>query len=339
MRIKGTAAPAGWIIAAALAFHPAAAQQAPPPMRETVTTAIPGVIEGGLAWELAWSGDETADGMVAGPDGALWFAQEQTSSIIALGADSAASVHMTGTEGAGSLSINTQGQLLAVQRTCTDPGLPDDENCAVPTKVAVLAPEPATLADRFADGRTLGRLNDLTADSRGGAYFTVGGAYYASPEGAVSTVVEGEGVRTNGIVLSPDERTLYVTNGAVVLAFDVAPDGSTSNRRDFARLEEGDGGDGMTVDAEGRLYVTSVAGSWGVYVFDAKGERLGFIPTPRRAVSVAFAGPEKKTLFVSAMGALDPDGSEHVVPEGVRNTAMTVYRTPMLAAGFAGRAK
>jgi gluconolactonase len=84
--------------------------------------------------------------------------------------------------------------------------------------------------------------------------------------------------------------------------------------------------------------VTSVVGSWGVYVFDSEGERLGFIPTPRRAVSVSFAGPEKKTLYVSAMGAII-DGREHVVPEGVRNTAMSVFRIPMLAAGFAGRAK
>jgi gluconolactonase len=229
----------------------AAAAQTPPPTREAVTTAIPGVIEGGLEWTLAWAGTETADGLVAAPDGGLWFAQEQTSRIIALDVDDAASVHMTDTAGAGSLSINTEGRLFAVQRTCTDPGLPDDENCAVPTKVAVLAPEPAVLAQSFPDGRRLGRLNDLAADSRGGAYFTVGGAYYASPEGVVSTVVEGEGVRTNGIVLSPDEATLYVTNGAVVLAFDVAEDAAASNRRDFARLEEGDAGDGMAVDAEG----------------------------------------------------------------------------------------
>src|SRR5690606_23742409 len=122
---------------------------------EALTTAIPGVVEGGLAWTLAWSGDDTADGLVAAPDGGLWFAQEQTSSIIALDAADAATVFMTDTDGVGSLSINTRGQLLAVQRTCTDPGLPDDETCAVPTKVAVLAPEPAVLARAFSDGRSL----------------------------------------------------------------------------------------------------------------------------------------------------------------------------------------
>jgi gluconolactonase len=297
------------------------------------------VVADGAEWTLVWSGNETADGMVGAPDGGLWFAQEQTASIIALAPDDAASVHMTDTGFAGSLSINTKGELLAVQRTCTDPGLPDDESCAVPTAVAVLAPEARVIADRFADGRTLGRLNDLTADSRGGAYFTVGGAYYADPSGAVTTVVEGEGVRTNGIILSPDEKTLYVTNGPVVLAFDVGADGSTSNQREFAQLDAGDSGDGMAVDSAGRLYVTGVGLRTNLYVFDSAGARLGIIPTPRQPVSVAFAGQPKTMLYLSGMGALDADGTEHVTPAGVRNTAMTVYRIPLLAAGFDGRPK
>ncbi len=312
---------------------------APPAVREVSVTAIPGVVAEGAEWTLVWSGNETADGMVAAPDGSLWFAQEQTASIIAIAPDDSASTYMTDTGFAGSLARNTRGELLAVQRTCTDPGLPDDENCAVPTKVVYLEPTRRIIAESFADGRTLGRLNDLTADSRGGAYFTVGGAYYADPSGAVSTVVEGEGVRTNGIILSADEKTLYVTNGAVVLAFDVASDGSTSNQREFARLDAGDSGDGMAVDAEGRLYVTGVALRTNLYVFDATGARLGVIPTPRQPVSIAFAGQDKSTLYLSAMGALDPDGREHSTPEGVRNTAMTVYRIALIAKGLEHRAK
>jgi gluconolactonase len=308
--------------------------------REVAVSAIPGIVPEGAAWSLVWQGNETADGMVAAPDGALWFAQEQTASIIALDPDDhEATVHMTDTDFAGSLSINTRGELFAVQRTCTDPGLPDDETCAVPTKVTMMAPERHPLAESFADGRRLGRLNDLAADSKGGVYFTVGGAYYASPEGVVSTVVEGEGVRTNGIILSPDERTLYVTNGPTVLAFDVQADGSTIGRRDFALLDAGDSGDGMTVDSEGRLYVTGVGLGTSLYVFDADGERLGVLPTPRQPVSIAFAGRDKRTLYLSAMGAVDPDGREHSTPDGVRNTAMSIYRIDLVSQGFAGRAK
>jgi gluconolactonase len=74
-------------------------------------------------------------------------------------------------------------------------------------------------------------------------------------------------------------------------------------------------------------------------VFSAAGERLGVIPTPRNAISVAFAGRDKRTLYVVGSGALGPDRQEFVAPAGVRNNAKTIYRLPMLAQGFAGRAK
>src|SRR5438093_653234 len=82
----------------------------------------------------------------------------------------------------------------------------------------VLAPERRTLADSF-EGKPLGRLNDLVVDRKGRVYFTVGGAYYVNPGGPVTSL--GENIRANGIMLSPDEKTLYVTNGMAILAFDI----------------------------------------------------------------------------------------------------------------------
>ena len=64
-------------------------------------------------------------------------------------------------------------------------------------------------------GKGLGRVNDLVADKKGGVYFTSGGAFYINPSGQVSSV--GENLRTNGINLSPDEKTLYITNGPVII--------------------------------------------------------------------------------------------------------------------------
>ena len=196
-------------------------------------------------------------------------------------------------------------------------------------------PEHRVLANSFADGRPLGRVNDLIADGKGGAYFTVGGAYYVSAAGVVSTV-EDQNLRSNGIMLSPDGRTLYVTNNTVVIAFDVRADGSTSNRRDFGSLDGDGGGDGMAIDSEGRLYVT---GNLGVHVLSARGEHLGLIPTPRRPITLAFSGADKKTLYVPQMGAVGPDGKAWATPEGIRNTAMTIYRLPMVAQGYKGRPK
>ena len=136
--------------------------------------------------------------------------------------------------------------------------------------------------------------------------------------------------------MSRDERVLYVTNGNVIVAFDVQADGSVSNRRDFATLDAGGNGDGMTIDSAGRVYVTTAPG---VQVFDDGGKYLGLIPTPRNVISVAFSGPDKKTLYVVGSGALLPDGREFAAPEGVRNNAKTIYRIPMIAQGFLGRAK
>ena len=171
-------------------------------------------------------------------------------------------------------------------------------------------------------------INDLTADSKGGVYFTMGGVFYASPAGQVTKY--GENLHTNGIILSMDEKTLYVTNGPAMVAFDVQPDGSLTNQREFAKLEGGGfGGDGTTIDTAGRLYVTT---SSGVQVLDPGGKLLGVIPTPRGVISVAFSGPGKKSLYILARGAKDDQGNE------VANAAQ-VYSIPMVAQGFKKRAK
>jgi gluconolactonase len=208
-------------------------------------------------------------------------------------------------------------------------------NCAEPTKVAMLEPSQRVLADKFADGKALGRLNDIVADGKGGAYFTVSGVYHVNAKGKISTVADKD-IRPNGIILSADGNTLYATNGATILAFDVNADGTTSNRRDFATLEGDGGGDGMAIDNAGRVYVTAPKG---VHVLRKDGKHLGLIPTPRAPISLTFSGPHKKTLYVATMGAYGADGKPWNVPEGVRNTAMTMYRIPVLTQGYAGRPK
>jgi gluconolactonase len=162
--------------------------------------------------------------------------------------------------------------------------------------------------------------------------------YYASPKGTVTVVAEN--IRTNGIVFSPDDKTLYVTNGGgggqtagTIVAFDAKAPGVLANRRDFATLAMGDG-DGTAVDTEGRLYVTS---NPGVQVLDKTGKYLGLIPTPRGVISVAFAGPDKKTLYVVGSGAEDANGQP--IREGPQQTAATIYKLPMIAQGVKGRAK
>ena len=75
----------------------------------------------------------------------------------------------------------------------------------------------------------------------------------------------------NGIALSPDEKTLYVTNDAVVMAFDVQAGGSLARQREFGKLRGGQGGDGSAVDAQGRVYVATGASA---DVFAPNGEDI-----------------------------------------------------------------
>ena len=187
-----------------------------------------------------------------------------------LDANGRPSVVYSDTHTGGSLSMNTKGALFIVQR-------------GLRTGILQLAPRRAVLADRY-QGDVLdcigGNPNDLTADSRGGVYFTMGGVYYADPKGVVTKY--GENITPNGIILSADEKTLYVTNGPALAAFDVRPDGSLTNQRQFARLEGGGNGDGSTIDAAGRIYVTT---NPGVQVISPTGSYLGIIPTPRPVIS------------------------------------------------------
>ena len=303
--------------------------------REARVTAIANVIAADAKWELVWAGFETADGIVGTPDGGLLFAQEQTDTVRKLDAKGREFVYVTDTHGAGALSLDARGRLFAVQRACTDPGKPFAASCRELTAIAILAPERRLLANAFPDGKPLGRLNDVIADGKGGAYFTVGGAYYVNPDGIISTVADQD-IRSNGIMLNADGTTLYVTNNTNVLAFDVTADGSTKNRREFGGLAGDSGADGMAIDSAGRLYVTASAG---VHVLSPEGKDLGLIPTPRPPITVAFSGADKKTLYVAQLGVVGPDGQPWKTPQGVRNTAMSIYTIRMLAEGFKGRPK
>lgn len=302
--------------------------------REATATGIPGVIAAGAKWQQVWQGSDNADGILGTPDGGVLFAQEQPSTIRKLDRNDYDSAYVKDTHGAGSVAIDSQGRIIAVQRTCTDPGranLP----CSEPPKVSIVYPERERkiLADSF-QGNPLARPNDLVVDKKGTVYFSAGAPYYVKP-GAQVVGIDAS-IRSNGIMLSPDEKTLYVTNGGVIVAFDIQPDGTVNNRRDFAKLERGNG-DGMAVDNAGRLYIATQ--SPGVQVFSAEGKHLGTIPTPRDVASVAFSGPDKKMLYITTAGALAPNGVEFTLPEGFRNNAKTIYKIPMLAQGHTGRAK
>jgi len=325
--------------AVSLAFILVAAQPALAELldgeKEAIVTAIPGVIAGDAAWHRAWASEQTADGIVGTPDGGLVFAQERTDTIWKLDADDTPSVYMKDTHGAGAVALDNEGRLYAAERTCTAPDRIESKACKEPTKISIVMPAQQVLADQLPDGKTLGRLNDIVSDGKGGAYFTAAGAYFVSPQGQVEVVADTD-IRPNGIMLNRKGDVLYVTNRDEVLAFNVTRHGVASDRRVFAKLAGETGADGMAIDSAGRVYVT---GNAGIHVLTPEGQELGLIPVPRRPVSLAFTGPGKKVLYAATFGATGEDGKDMKAPEGQRNNAMTLYKIDMLSEGFAGRPK
>ena len=318
----------------------AAAQQRntfpqPTAAKEVMVTVIPGVIAAGAKWKLVWQGPDNADGIIGTKDGGLLFAQEQPSTVGMLDPSDKFSIFVRDTHGTGALAYDNKGRLIGAERTCSDPGGRPAE-CKEAAELVVLHPTRLVLATKFGD-KTFWRMGEVVADSKGGAYFTDdAGTYFVNPAGKVS-LVAGKEVRTNGMALSRDEKTLYLTNGRTIVTFDIQPDGTTKNQRDFAMLQGAAGGDGMCIDSEGRLYVT--AGDTGIQVFSLEGKHLGIIPLPRSASSVAFSGRNKKVLYAKGAGMTTSDGNEYRTPEGVRNNAKAIYKIDMIAQGFTARPK
>jgi len=257
------------------------APAAAPGPKEYTVTEIPGVIASGQKWKEIWEVDgNNADGIIATKDGGILIAQNDNSDVVKLDKDGKTSIAYVDTNTGGALAMNSKGVLFV-------------NNRGLNASIEELAPQRKTLANKY-NGDSFdcigGVLNDLTADSKGGAYFTMGGLFYSDAQGKVARY--GENLFTNGIVLSADEKHLFVTNGPTVAEFDVQKDSSLTNQREFAKLEGG--GDGSAFDAAGRLYVTS---NGGVNVIGTDGKSLGLIPTPRDVISVAFSGPDRKTLY------------------------------------------
>jgi gluconolactonase len=322
-------------LAAALAALPApfARAQQPAAPTDTLATVIPAVVAAGTKVEVIKSGFAGTEGPIGLPDGSLTFTETQANRITRIDKDTGATTtFLENTNGSNGLGFDARGRLISVQTT---PGA---------TRIGVIHPSgsEATITDSF-DGKPYGRPNDLVVGKSGGIYFTEPGpnltpgqppasaplppAVYFVPSGGKATQIATGIARPNGVMLSPDEKTLYVndTNGEHIVAFDVAASGATTNRRNFAtyptinKTPAGgvtSGADGLAVDAEGRLYCAAIGG---VHVFSPAGEHLGTIPVSLQPQNIAFAGPDKKTLYIVGRGA--------------------AFKVRVLTAGYAGRAK
>jgi gluconolactonase len=201
------------------------------------------------------------------------------------------------------------------------------------------------LTDRY-EGKRYNEPNDISVDSQGRIYFSdpryganagkdivddqgriVEGVYRIDPDGKVARIIGRELERPNGVLVSGDERFLYVADnnnntvgGARKLyRFDLRKDGTVdlTSKKLLYDWGKGRGPDGVKQDKMGRLYVAAglnkpnpppepaddVKG--GIYVLSTEGKLLSFLAVPRDEVTnCAFGSDDLKTLYITAGGTL-----------------------------------
>ncbi|MDP9000824.1 MAG: SMP-30/gluconolactonase/LRE family protein [Myxococcota bacterium] len=165
-------------------------------------------------------------------------------------------------------------------------------------------------------GKRFDSPNDLAVRSDGNIYFSDPDyqapspapqsqtrLYRIAPATNAVTIVDATLSEPNGVTLSLDESTLYVTSTRGVYKYPVMSDGSVGSGAIFAANLSGDG---MTLDCAGNLYVT-VTSSPNVVVFSPSGAQLGQVSLPAGMVqavtNVAFGGFDHKTLYITALGS------------------------------------
>jgi gluconolactonase len=119
------------------------------------------------------------------------------------------------------------------------------------------------------------------------------------------TRLETTALRPNGLVISPDGKTLYVSdNGGkrrALIAMDLDEQGRISHPRVIHDFGDDRGIDGMTVTTDGRIVAAAGGGPRsGVYIFSPEGKVLATIPTPEVPANVEFGGDDRKTLYIMA---------------------------------------
>lgn len=198
------------------------------------------------------------------------------------------------------------------------------------TRIHMESGKTEVLAESF-NGFPFAPPNDLCLDGMGRIYFTsrpgtkdatkgnVNSVYRIDPDGKVDQILAWPDVHMpNGIVTSPDNRTLYLIeahpdadHNRCIFAYDLGKDGSVSNRRTLIDFYPGRSGDGMCIDAEGNLYVAAGLHKTrktsetldtrpGIHVVSPEGRLVGFAETPEDTVTnCAFGGKDFRTLFVT----------------------------------------
>lgn len=243
------------------------------------------------------------EGPAADKDGNVFFTDQPNNKIWEYRTDGKLSLFMDHSGRSNGMYFDRRGNLI----TAADK---NDQLWSISPKKKV-----TVLVKNF-NGHRLNGPNDLWIDPKGGIYFTdpyyqrdywkrtqkdieEERVYYLTPDQQKVKIVADDLVKPNGIIGTPDGKTLYIADigDKKTFSYAIDKDGHLSGKTLFAPM----GSDGMTIDNRGNIYLTGD----GVTVFNKMGEKIEHIPVDEDwTANVTFGGPNRRTLFITASKSL-----------------------------------
>lgn len=262
-----------------------------------------GIVAPGAKVRMLADGFKFTEGPASDAQGNVFFTDQPNDRILKWSIDGKLSTFMEPCGRSNGLAFDARGNLWA----CAD-----EKN-----ELWCIDPDgQVTVVVKEYDGKLLGGPNDVWLRPDGGLYFTdpfykrpywnrgpqeQDGqcVYYLTPDRKGLIRVTDDLETPNGVIGTPDGKTLYVADlrAKRTYAYDIQPDGSLAKKRLFCEM----GSDGMTIDSEGNVYLTGK----GVTVFNSAGREIAHIPVDARwTANVCFGGPKRQTLFITASQGL-----------------------------------
>ena len=242
----------------------------------------------GEEWQVVSQGHRATDGPAVNASGELFFTDTPNSRILKAAADGTVTAFAENTNRGNGMMFGPDGRLY-VGATATK---------------QLVAYDPAGKMEVLAEDVS---INDLAVNVKGDLYFSdsPGKKIWFVPKGGKPRVVD-EGIELpNGVLFSPDQTLLYVSDyvGQLSWVFQIQPDGSLAHKQRYFYVHMPDaavrsGADGMAVDSDGRVYIATTLG---VQVFDQIGKCHAIIPAPQAGPlsNVEFGGPNLDEMYVT----------------------------------------
>jgi neutral ceramidase len=273
-----------------------------------------------------WAEGAFNEGPTQGPDGALWFTDIPRDRILRISSGNVHEVRRPSGKANG-LVFDDRGRLIACEGA--DGGARRVTRTELDGSIVVLA-------EKFR-GQRLNSPNDVTIDSEGRVYFSdpryvgtepreldIEGVYRVQGPGEEPELVIDDAGRPNGLAVSPEGDTLYVSDTSVqtLLAYRLTPRGKLPRIGVVFDFRGGRGVDGMEVDSLGNIFAAAGSGPLsGLWVISPRGELLEFVPLPEAATNCAFGGVDGRSVYITS------ERSVHRVRTRVPGLAFSSNRT------------